>query len=208
MTMNQTGDVTVLDGDSVNISCFSTGNPVPTITWYLGTSVAPFPQSDTVNNLEARVTGFGISEITNGNITSVLMIENAAYPAHDGEYTCVGLNSNRGEDNTSNATINVQVQGKHIKCCSGIPTPAYTAIATSLVEYPPSLVICVVSLVPIQFHQRYRSQRLSQGLWLETPPPSPALSHEATPWVATPTDGHTTTPSLSVKRVACGALTC
>ena len=115
VTMNQTGDVTVLEGDSVSISCFSTGNPVPTITWYLGTSVAPFPQSDTVNNLEARVTGFGISEITNGNITSVLMIENSAYPAHDGEYTCVGLNSNRGGDNTNNATISVQVQGKHIE---------------------------------------------------------------------------------------------
>ena len=113
--MNQTGDVTVLEGDSVSISCFSTGNPVPTITWYLGTSVAPFPQSDTVNNLEARVTGSGATAmaiVTNGNITSILRIENASYPAHDGEYTCVGLNSNRGADNTSNATTNVQVQGK------------------------------------------------------------------------------------------------
>jgi len=115
MTMNQTGDVTVLEGDSVSISCFSTGNPVPTITWYLGTSVAPFPQSDTVNNLEARVTGSGPDTrvvVTNGNITSVLMIENSAYPAHNGEYTCVGLNSNRGGDSTNNATISVQVQGK------------------------------------------------------------------------------------------------
>ena len=123
MTMNLTGDVTVLEGDSVSISSFSTGNPVPTITWYLGTSVAPFPQNDTVNNLEARITGSGLSTmavVTNGNITSVLRIENAAYPVHDGEYTCVGLNTNRGGDNTSNATINVQVQGKHIKSYSGI----------------------------------------------------------------------------------------
>ena len=123
MTMNQTGDVTVLEGNSVSISCFSTGNPVPTITWYLGISVAPFPQNDTVNELQARVTGFGpttMTIITNGNTTSVLMIENAVYPAHDGEYTCVGLNSNRGGDNTDNATINVQVQGKHIKSCSRI----------------------------------------------------------------------------------------
>ena len=116
MTMNQTGDVTVLEGDSVSISCFSTGNPVPTITWYLGTSVAPFPQSDTVNELEARVTGSAeatMAIVTNGNITSILRIENASYPAHDGEYTCVGLNSNRGGHNTNNATINVQVRGKH-----------------------------------------------------------------------------------------------
>jgi len=123
MTMNQTGDVTVLEGGSVSISCFSTGNPVPTITWYLGTSVAPFPQNDTVSSVDARVTGSGATTmalVTNGNLTSVLRIENASYPAHDGEYTCVGLNSNRGGDNTSNATINVQVRGKHIKGCSGI----------------------------------------------------------------------------------------
>jgi len=122
MTMNLTGDVTVLEGDSVSISCFSTGNPVPTITWYLGTSVAPFQQNDTVNELEARVptTDTGTFIVTNGNITSVLMIENAVYPAHDGEYTSVGLNSNRGGDNTKNATINVQVRGKHIKSWSGI----------------------------------------------------------------------------------------
>jgi len=117
MTMNLTSDVTVLEGDSVSISCFSTGNPVPTITWYLGTSVAPFPQNDTVNSLQARITGSGpttMAVITAGNITSVLRIESVSYPAHDGEYTCVGLNSDRGGDNISNATINVQVQGKHI----------------------------------------------------------------------------------------------
>ena len=121
--MNQSGDVTVLEGDSVSISCFSTGNPVPTIMWYLGTSVAPFPQSDTVNSVDARVTGSGATTmaiVTNGNLTSVLRIENASYPAHDGEYICVGLNSNRGGDNTNNATISVQVRGKHIKSCSGI----------------------------------------------------------------------------------------
>ena len=123
MTMNQTGDVTVLEGDSVSIPCFSTGNPVPTITWYLGTSVAPFPQSDTVNSMDARVTGSGATTmalVINGNLTSVLRIENASYPAHDGEYTCVGLNSNRGGDNTNNATINVHVRGKHIKSYSGV----------------------------------------------------------------------------------------
>ena len=123
VTVNLTGDVTVLEGDSVSISCFSTGNPVPTITWYLGTSVAPFPQSDTMNDLQATITGFvpnAMVSITNGDITSELMIENAAYPAHEGEYTCVGLNSNREGESTNNATINVQVRGKHIKSRSGI----------------------------------------------------------------------------------------
>ena len=121
--MNLTGDVTVLEGDSVSIYCFSTGNPVPTITWYLGTSVAPFPQSDMINDLQATITGSPpniMVSITNGDITSELMIENAAYPAHEGEYTCVGLNSNREGDSTNNATIDVQVRGKHIKSRSGI----------------------------------------------------------------------------------------
>ena len=123
VTMNLTGDVTVLEGDSVSISCFSTGNPVPTITWYLGTSVAPFPQSDTINDLHSETTGSAPNVmviITNGNITSALMIGNAAYPAHEGEYTCVGFNSHREGESTNNATINVQVQGKHIKSHSGI----------------------------------------------------------------------------------------
>jgi len=113
MTMSQTGDVTVLEGDSVSIACFSTGNPVPTITWYLGTSVSPFPQSDTVNELQADVPERGTFTSTDGNITSVLMIENAVYPAHEGEYRCVGLNSNRAGTNTHDATITVQVQGKY-----------------------------------------------------------------------------------------------
>ena len=114
VTMNLTGDVTAIEGDSVNISCFSTGNPVPTITWYLGTSMAQFPQSDIVNDLEATVNGTGASTMvsfTDGNVTSVLRIESIAYPAHDGEYACVGLNSHREVENTNNATISVQVLG-------------------------------------------------------------------------------------------------
>ena len=58
-------------------------------------------------------------------------------------------------------------------------------------------------LAALQYHQRWRSQRLSRGLWWETPLPSPALSPEASPWVATPTHGCTMTPSLSVKLATC-----
>ena len=64
-----------------------------------------------------------VFRFTEGNITSVLQITNAVYPAHDGEYTCVGLNSHRTGDNTSNATITVQVQG--------IVLVAYTSLAIS-----------------------------------------------------------------------------
>ena len=113
-TMNLNGTVTIQEGDSVNITCNSTGNPVPTISWYLGTSPAPFSQSGSVQNFSAVITGPAgnrMLNFTEGNITSVLQITNAVYPAHDGDYTCVGLNSHREVDSESNATITVQVQG-------------------------------------------------------------------------------------------------
>ena len=115
-TMNLNNTVTVEEGDSVNIACFSSGNLIPTISWYLGVSLAPFSQSDTVIDFQTVLSREfpghqNVFRFTEGNITSVLQITNAVYPAHDGEYTCVGLNSHRAGDNTSNATITVQVQG-------------------------------------------------------------------------------------------------
>ena len=116
--MNLNGTVTVQEGDSVNIACFSSGNPVPTISWYLGASLALFSQDDTVMNFTSIIVGLpGVFTFTEGNITSVLQITNATYPAHDGVYTCVGLNSHRGRDSTSNATITVQVQGMNYEAC-------------------------------------------------------------------------------------------
>ena len=113
-TVNLNSTVTIQEGDSVNITCFSSGNPVPTISWYLGDSLAPFPDWNSVEEFQAVVTGNRQFAFTEGNITSVLQITNAVYPAHDGVYTCVGLNSHRGRDNTSNATITVQVQGMRL----------------------------------------------------------------------------------------------
>ena len=129
-TMNLNGTVTVQEGDSVNIACVSSGNPIPTICWYLGDSLAPFPQSDSVIDLQAGVSreipGDPMSpflfRFTEGNITSVLQITNAVHPAHDGEYTCVGLNSHRAADNTNNATITVQVQGRRLVAYSYLPS--------------------------------------------------------------------------------------
>ena len=130
--MNLNDTVTVQQGDSLNISCFSYGNPIPTISWYLGDSLAPFSQSDTVENVQAEIVGTNpniMLDFTIGNITSVLQITNAVYPAHDEEYTCVGLNSNRAGDNTNNVTITVQVQGMGLVACTLFTPIMYVLVA-------------------------------------------------------------------------------
>ena len=130
--MNLNDTVTVQEGDSFNISCFSYGNPIPTISWYLGDSLAPFSQSDTVENVQAEIVGTNpniMLDFTIGNITSVLQITNTVYPAHDEEYTCVGLNSNRAGDNTNNVTITVQVQGMGLVACTLFTPIMYVLVA-------------------------------------------------------------------------------
>ena len=132
--MNLNGTVTVQEGDSVNIACFSSGNPVPNISWYLGASLAPFSQDDTVINFASiRVGSPGVLNFTEGNITSVLQITNATYPVHEGVYTCVGLNSHRGRDSTSNATITVQVQGMRLVHTVFIVLSDYIAVVNMFV---------------------------------------------------------------------------
>ena len=46
-----------------------------------------------------------------GRITSELHIVSASYSDHDGEYTCVGVNSEDAVFTSSSAFITVQVQG-------------------------------------------------------------------------------------------------
>ena len=46
-----------------------------------------------------------------GSITSELHIVSASYPDHDGEYSCVGVNSEDAVFTNSSAFITVQVQG-------------------------------------------------------------------------------------------------
>ena len=107
--------VRVVEGGSVNISCISTGVPVPIITWKLNNLITSFSQTDVSTDFSARVIRQGetlVPEVTSGNIVSTLHIEGAQYPAHNGIYECIGTDP----DNTSVssiAMITVQVEGEN-----------------------------------------------------------------------------------------------
>ena len=87
----------------MNISCTSTGVPVPNITWTLNNQPTTFNDSDIVTNT--------IDAATPGNVISTLYIVDALYPTHDGMYTCTGSNTINGVIFTSNVSISLQVQG-------------------------------------------------------------------------------------------------
>ena len=102
---------TVLEGESVDISCTSSGNPIPTISWELRGSPASFPQKDAVTNFHADVPKFGEFNFTAGSITSVLTITGANYPEHEGTYKCIGRNSHREVESNVYSNITVHVLG-------------------------------------------------------------------------------------------------
>ena len=91
--------MTVVEGNSVIISCSSTGAPTPTITWHLDDQLAPFTSSESVTEpqitLVRRDADSFTPDVVNGDIISNLYIVDAQYPNHDGIYTCIGSNDNQ-----------------------------------------------------------------------------------------------------------------
>ena len=114
--------VTVHEGGSVDISCTSTGSPIPTISWELHGLPTPFPQTDSVTPFQVDIPEFGDFSFTPGNTNSRLSITNASFPAHNGEYICTGHNSHRGTESSTYSNITVQVWGKFptipSRCCN------------------------------------------------------------------------------------------
>ena len=114
-TINSEPVVMVVEGNSVTISCTSTGAPTPTMTWELNGEITPFMQFDITEATQASVIrnamGNFVPDITPGNIISNLPISNAQYPDHDGVYTCIGSNDERMV-NINTSSITVVVFGK------------------------------------------------------------------------------------------------
>ena len=118
-TEGQDENVTISEGNSVDISCKSTGGPVPSITWTFNNQPTTFNQTDVITQATThavrQLDGTFVCIVTLGKVTSILHIVDAQYPIHDGVYTCTGNNSMDASDNTSSVNITVQVQGMLVK---------------------------------------------------------------------------------------------
>ena len=115
-TANIESVVTVLEGSSVTISCTSTGAPTPAIIWKLNNETAPFTSTTTETESLGTLARNGDGNFVFNSLSTIvsnLLITNAQYPDHDGNYTCIGFNDNQ-MINTTSATITVQVLGKCI----------------------------------------------------------------------------------------------
>ena len=102
-------NVTVVEGEDVNISCLASANPLPSdIVWTFGGDSTSFSQTDTTENKTAYVTSEGTFSFSEGNITSTLHITATEYPTNDGVYAC----SSTSGVTTVNVAITVTVQGE------------------------------------------------------------------------------------------------
>ena len=103
--------VTVNEGENLDVSCTSTGIPIPTISWTLSDRATRFSQTNSSTNHSTRISSGGDFEVTPGSATSKLHIVNARYPADEGVYVCTGSNSHAGVTLTTSARIRAQVLG-------------------------------------------------------------------------------------------------
>ena len=105
--------LSVMEGESLRLSCTSLGAPTPAIVWEMNSQPASFNATQVITVPRAQLVGAPggglVPNVTLGNITSELMIINAQYPADNGNYTCYG--SNDDFESNSSALIHVQVLG-------------------------------------------------------------------------------------------------
>ena len=106
-------DASVYEGGNVDISCTSTGVPVPTnITWTFNNQPTSFLQSDVYTNYSVNSDAATHAvAVLPGSVVSTLHIVNAQYPADAGEYMCTSFNTHAGVTANSSATIPVQFIG-------------------------------------------------------------------------------------------------
>ena len=105
--------ITIMEGDSVNIVCTSTGILTPTIEWELvGMASLPFTPMDGVPVDPELVQTSPSFESTLGSLMSTFPITNAVFPDHEGTYRCTGTNTHNGVATSDVDTVEVIVQGR------------------------------------------------------------------------------------------------
>ena len=115
-TITTGSDISVREGQSLTISCISTGAPTPSIFWEFHGQPVTSQSMESVTGEQVIITR---DPLTNdftpnfvlGTITSNLLIVNAQYPKNEGVYTCIGFNNNL-MINISSAMVNVHILGK------------------------------------------------------------------------------------------------
>ena len=179
------GVVSVSVGGNVDISCTSTGVPVPTITWTLNNQETNFSQTNISTETDIAIFGAGRIEVTPGNVVSTLHIVNAQYPADDGVYVCTGSNTHAGVTTNSSAMVTVQVLGTLLTSgplCTVIPcfhssvSPEVAVTADSTRVGPNGDVTLTCSVTrgnPMTFNYTWIHVDTSTPLTAET---SPTLS--------------------------------
>lgn len=111
LTSTPEESLTIIEGQDVNITCTSTGIPIPTITWTVSNG-AVHPQTDLTYDYSIASFGGGSFEINPGMIISYLFIEDLEYLTDDGvEYTCTGSNAYGEDSASSSALITLHVLG-------------------------------------------------------------------------------------------------
>jgi len=96
--------VTLLKGSNVDISCTSSGGPIPTVAWIINNSSTDFSQTDVITN--------PTDETTPGYVVSTLHVVNAQFPEHNGMFICTGTNIISGTPRTDSANIILKIQCK------------------------------------------------------------------------------------------------
>ena len=115
----------------MDITCSASGNPIPTITWQIGASPAPFNQSDSITDFQATEETESTSfEFVEGSVNSTLHVTAASFPEDNGVLSCVGSSSYRGLDSASNVSFVLLVLGE----CSLISGSSQAPLHSLVVE--------------------------------------------------------------------------
>jgi hypothetical protein len=103
--------VSLRQGESLTLSCSSTGVPLPTISWSVNGQIVNFDRIDQSTEPSLFIHTPRYTSATLGIVNSTIRIEDIQYLADDGVYLCTGSIVHAGGEDTSSASLIVDVLG-------------------------------------------------------------------------------------------------